>query len=248
MHVCMYVCMYVSIGIYGSALSLCFASWSVRFVLAVIARVCSGRAPLRQLAGCPWRGITSAGAERVKLHNLLMLRVSFGPDIVHRAVWQSCQHPCIWTIIGIPCIWKAHCDCATCFTLISTTYVLTIHKLGVIACLKHAIMCLFQVKLWNVSCWHTCYTILWLTMELTRITHTSDKLPINTHLRGTKGVPRKGVWTPINMRVWTCKELRVSNNQTSCYLRPPFLGTPSVPSRSESESAPSPPPARGPPP
>ena len=33
------------------------------------------------------------------------------------------------------------------------------------------------------------------------------------------------------MRVWTCKELRVKPNQISCYLRPPFLGTPLVPSR-----------------
>ena len=27
-------------------------------------------------------------------------------------------------------------------------------------------------------------------------------------LRGAKGVPRKGVWTSVNMRVWTCKETR----------------------------------------
>ena len=31
------------------------------------------------------------------------------------------------------------------------------------------------------------------------------------------------------MRVWICKELRVNHNQTRCYLRPPFLGTPLVP-------------------
>ena len=49
--------------------------------------------------------------------------------------------------------------------------------------------------------------------------------------RGTKGVPRKGVWTPVTMRVFKCKELRVNNDRTSCYLRPPFLGTPIVPSR-----------------
>ena len=50
-------------------------------------------------------------------------------------------------------------------------------------------------------------------------------------LRGTKGVPRKGVWTLVNMRVWTCKELRVKHDRASCYLRPPFLGTPFVPPR-----------------
>ena len=55
--------------------------------------------------------------------------------------------------------------------------------------------------------------------------------------RGTRGVPRKGVWTSVNMRVWTCKESKVKHNQTSCYLRPPFLGTPLVPSRSESPAA-----------
>ena len=54
---------------------------------------------------------------------------------------------------------------------------------------------------------------------------------IATILRGTKGVPRKGFWTSVNMRVWTCKELRVKHDQASCYLRPPFLGTFLVPSR-----------------
>ena len=50
-------------------------------------------------------------------------------------------------------------------------------------------------------------------------------------LVGTKGVPRQGVWTSVNVRVWTCKELRVKRNQTSCYSRHPFLGTPVAPSR-----------------
>ena len=50
-------------------------------------------------------------------------------------------------------------------------------------------------------------------------------------LRGTKGVPKKGFWTSVNTSVWACKELRVKRNQTSCYLRPPFLGTPLIPSR-----------------
>ena len=50
-------------------------------------------------------------------------------------------------------------------------------------------------------------------------------------LRGTKGVPRKGVWTSVNLRVWTCEESRAKHDQTSCYSRPPFLGTPLVPSR-----------------
>ena len=51
-------------------------------------------------------------------------------------------------------------------------------------------------------------------------------------VRGTKGVPRRGVWTSVRMRVWTCEELRVKRDQTSCCLRPPILGTPLVPSRS----------------
>ena len=54
-------------------------------------------------------------------------------------------------------------------------------------------------------------------------------------LRGTKGVPRKGVWTSVNMRVWTCKQLRVTPNETNGYLWPPFLGTPLVPSRVQIE-------------
>ena len=48
---------------------------------------------------------------------------------------------------------------------------------------------------------------------------------------GTEGVPRKGVWASVNTSVWTCKWLRVSHNQASCDLPPPFLGTPLVPSR-----------------
>ena len=44
--------------------------------------------------------------------------------------------------------------------------------------------------------------------------------------RGPKGVPRKGVWTSVKVKVRTCKELRVKHDQTSCYLRVPFLGTP----------------------
>ena len=51
------------------------------------------------------------------------------------------------------------------------------------------------------------------------------------NLRETKGVPRKEVWTSVNMRVWTCKESRAKHDQASCYLRPPFLGTPLAPSR-----------------
>ena len=56
---------------------------------------------------------------------------------------------------------------------------------------------------------------------------------INTDadLRGTTGVPRKGVWASVHMRVWTCEDLRAEHDQTSRYLRPPFLGTPLVPSR-----------------
>ena len=56
-------------------------------------------------------------------------------------------------------------------------------------------------------------------------------------LRGTKGVPSKGVWTSVNMRVWTCKELGVKHGQTSGYLRPPFPGTPLVPSRERAQNS-----------
>ena len=47
-----------------------------------------------------------------------------------------------------------------------------------------------------------------------------------TGLRGTKGVPRKGARTSVDMRVRACKELGVERDRTGCYLRPPFLGTP----------------------
>ena len=46
-----------------------------------------------------------------------------------------------------------------------------------------------------------------------------------------RGVPRRGVWTPVSMRVWACKESRAKHDQTSCCFWPPFLGTPLVPSR-----------------
>ena len=48
-------------------------------------------------------------------------------------------------------------------------------------------------------------------------------------LRGTKGVPREGVRRSVNMRVRTRKEMTVNHDETSCYSRPPFLGTPLVP-------------------
>ena len=57
-----------------------------------------------------------------------------------------------------------------------------------------------------------------------------------TKVRESQG---RGVWTSVNARVRTCKELRVKNDQTSCYLRPPFLGTPLVPSRRTTADPPS---------
>ena len=45
-------------------------------------------------------------------------------------------------------------------------------------------------------------------------------------LRGTKGVPKKGVGTSVKTRVWACKELKVKRDQPICFLRPPLLGTP----------------------
>ena len=59
----------------------------------------------------------------------------------------------------------------------------------------------------------------------------SSNSPGDFILRGTKGVPRKGVWTSVDTRVWACREFRAKHDQTSCCLRPPFLGTPLVPSR-----------------
>ena len=38
-------------------------------------------------------------------------------------------------------------------------------------------------------------------------------------LMGTTGVPRKGVWTTVNVRVWTCKQFRAKHDRawtTSC--------------------------------
>ena len=54
--------------------------------------------------------------------------------------------------------------------------------------------------------------------------------PINPTEK-TKGVPRKGAWTSVNIRAWACKELRVTRDQPNCYLRPAFVGTPLVPSK-----------------
>ena len=44
------------------------------------------------------------------------------------------------------------------FMIISTTYISNTHKETVIACLKHSVICVFQVKLWNVGCWNWCKT------------------------------------------------------------------------------------------
>ena len=43
-------------------------------------------------------------------------------------------------------------------------------------------------------------------------------MPLLWNLRGTKGVPRKGVRTSVNVRAWACRELRAKRDQASCYL------------------------------
>ena len=43
--------------------------------------------------------------------------------------------------------------------------------------------------------------------------------------RASPARPAQGRERTINMRVWTCNELRVNRKQTSCYLRPPWLRT-----------------------
>ena len=53
----------------------------------------------------------------------------------------------------------------------------------------------------------------------------------STDLRGAKEVPRKGFEHWVSMRARTCKESNVKRDQTSCFLRLPFLGTPLVESR-----------------
>ena len=56
-------------------------------------------------------------------------------------------------------------------------------------------------------------------------------------VRGAKVVPRKGVWASVDMRVWTCREFSAKHHQTSCYLRPPVLGTHLVHPRVEGRAA-----------
>ena len=59
---------------------------------------------------------------------------------------------------------------------------------------------------------------------------------IDMCLRGTKGIPRKGVGTSVNMRVRMCKESRVKHYQTSRCLRPPIFVASLAPSRVNSNS------------
>ena len=49
-------------------------------------------------------------------------------------------------------------------------------------------------------------------------------------LEGTNGGPTEEGLNSVNMRVGTCKKLGVNHDHISCCLRPPFLGTPLVPS------------------
>ena len=80
-----------------------------------------------------------------------------------------------------------------------------------------------------IKCLHTAYGFYISTLAqpvYSILPHAVDKC-----LRGTEGVPRKGVWTSVDRRVWPCKESRAKHDQTSCCLRPPFLGTLLVPSR-----------------
>ena len=41
----------------------------------------------------------------------------------------------------------------------------------------------------------------------------------------------RGRFGEVSKTFETCKELRVEHGQTSCHFRPPFLGTPLLPSR-----------------
>ena len=80
--------------------------------------------------------------------------------------------------------------------------------------------------------------LLWVLLSVIFVEYVSCvfvNLTLLCSPRGTKGVPRKGVWTSVNTRVWTCKEVRVKHEQTSYYLRPPFLRTPLAPSRCGAE-------------
>ena len=43
-----------------------------------------------------------------------------------------------------------------------------------------------------------------------------------------QGGPKEEGLTSVDIRVWTCKELRAKHYQTSCSSRPPFLGTPLI--------------------
>ena len=49
--------------------------------------------------------------------------------------------------------WIAPWPSCTGFTIALATYVSAIHKL---VCLKHVVVCLFQVTFWNVGCWNDC--------------------------------------------------------------------------------------------
>ena len=50
--------------------------------------------------------------------------------------------------------------------------------------------------------------------------------------KGNQGGPKEGGSNIGQPEGLNSKELRVKHDRTSCYIRPPFLGTPLVPSRS----------------
>ena len=78
------------------------------------------------------------------------------------------------------------------------------------------------------------YVYIYIYIYMCRHTHAIIYIYIYIYIyiqyKG-RGVPRKGVWASVNARAWACEELGVKHNQTGCYLRPPFLGAPWVPSR-----------------
>ena len=97
-------------------------------------------------------------------------------------------------------------------------------KLWVISCSSVALTCLGDAKVTNQGLWSAFQGGRRLAVCLVAsdydINSPEGKLEVGKQrevcLRGTEGVPRKGVWASVNMRVWTCKELRVKHNRTTC--------------------------------
>ena len=88
-----------------------------------------------------------------------------------------------------------------------------------------------------VRCCVTCRMCCFLGGVLAEVHGARRRRGHTLPFRGTKGAPKERGWNTGPYEGSKCKESRAKDDQTSCCLRPPILGTPLVPFSSTNNSS-----------